>query len=103
MEQILVDYSDHSFPSSRTPPFLYHPPLPFGPSLIGLYDIRSLGGRDGLMTLNNVECYDPKSDKWETLTSMLTHRHGLGVAVLSGPIYAVGGHDGWSYLNTVER
>lgn len=34
---------------------------------------------------------------------MNTHRHGLGVAVLSGPLYAVGGHDGWSYLNTVER
>lgn len=55
------------------------------------------------MTLNSVECYDPKLDKWETLNPMLTHRHGLGVAVLSGPIYAVGGHDGWSYLNTVER
>lgn len=27
----------------------------------------------------------------------------LGVAFLEGPIYAVGGHDGWSYLNTVER
>ncbi|XP_063664792.1 kelch-like protein 5 isoform X3 [Pan troglodytes] len=26
-----------------------------------------------------------------------------GVAVLEGPMYAVGGHDGWSYLNTVER
>jgi kelch-like protein 1/4/5 len=26
-----------------------------------------------------------------------------GVAVLEGPLYAVGGHDGWSYLNTVER
>ena len=26
-----------------------------------------------------------------------------GVTVLEGPIYAVGGHDGWSYLNTVER
>uniref|UniRef100_A0A8D1XC66 BTB domain-containing protein n=1 Tax=Sus scrofa TaxID=9823 RepID=A0A8D1XC66_PIG len=23
--------------------------------------------------------------------------------LLEGPIYAVGGHDGWSYLNTVER
>lgn len=34
---------------------------------------------------------------------MSTHRHGLGVAVLEGPMYAVGGHDGWSYLNTVER
>lgn len=30
-------------------------------------------------------------------------RHGLGVGVLEGPLYAVGGHDGWSYLNTVER
>ena len=27
----------------------------------------------------------------------------LGVCVLEGPLYAVGGHDGWSYLNTVER
>ncbi|XP_037531458.1 kelch-like protein 4 [Nematolebias whitei] len=25
------------------------------------------------------------------------------IAVLEGPMYAVGGHDGWSYLNTVER
>jgi len=25
------------------------------------------------------------------------------VTVLNGPMYAVGGHDGWSYLNTVER
>jgi len=26
-----------------------------------------------------------------------------GVGVLEGPMYAVGGHDGWSYLTTVER
>lgn len=26
-----------------------------------------------------------------------------GVGVLEGPMYSVGGHDGWSYLNTVER
>ena len=31
---------------------------------------------------------------------MLAH---TGVGVLGGPLYAVGGHDGWSYLNTVER
>lgn len=23
--------------------------------------------------------------------------------MLEGPLYACGGHDGWSYLNTVER
>lgn len=67
---------------------------------------------------------------WSSLGSMSTHRHGLGVVVLEGPLYAIGGHDGknvdctsidsnyqfffifsphdtknvgWSYLNTVER
>lgn len=34
---------------------------------------------------------------------MATHRHGLGVTILEGPLYAVGGHDGWSYLSSVER
>lgn len=72
-------------------------------SLHSIYLKYILGGRDGLMTLNNVECFDPAVNRWQTLTPMLTHRHGLGVAVLNGPIYAVGGHDGWSYLNTVER
>lgn len=31
---------------------------------------------------------------WSSLGSMLTHRHGLGVVVLEGPLYAIGGHDG---------
>lgn len=41
--------------------------------------------------------------------SSILHTHTIcdhvfvGVAVLEGPMYAVGGHDGWSYLSTVER
>nr|WEX30370.1 Kelch-like protein 5-B-3 [Carassius gibelio] len=62
-----------------------------------------VGGRDGLKTLNTVECYNPRSKSWSVMPPMSTHRHGLGVAVLEGPMYAVGGHDGWSYLSTVER
>lgn len=90
-----------------------------------------VGGRDGLKTLNLVECYDTKTKLWTLMPPMSTHRHGLGedfflmdvtvfqqfeslariflflfcvgVGVLEGPMYAVGGHDGWSYLNTVER
>ncbi|CAF94206.1 unnamed protein product, partial [Tetraodon nigroviridis] len=62
-----------------------------------------VGGRDGLKTLNTVECYNPHSKTWSVMPPMSTHRHGLGVAVLEGPMYAVGGHDGWSYLSTVER
>ncbi|XP_038214043.1 kelch-like protein 5 isoform X1 [Zerene cesonia] len=66
-----------------------------------------VGGRDGLKTLNTVECFDLTSLSWSTLAPMNAHRHGLGVAVLgdgpNSPIYAVGGHDGWIYLNSVER
>lgn len=62
-----------------------------------------VGGRDGLKTLNTMECLDLEAGTWAQLSPMNTHRHGLGVAVLGGPLYAVGGHDGWSYLNTVER
>lgn len=40
---------------------------------------------------------------WSALGPMHAHRHGLGVAVLEGPLYAVGGYDGWCYLNSVER
>ncbi|KAI5726687.1 hypothetical protein M8J76_006799 [Diaphorina citri] len=74
--------------------------------------IHVVGGRDGLKTVNTFEYLNTHSDMkdrievtWTSLPSMLTHRHGLGVGVLEpeGPLYAVGGHDGWSYLNTTER
>uniref|UniRef100_A0A4W5K402 Uncharacterized protein n=1 Tax=Hucho hucho TaxID=62062 RepID=A0A4W5K402_9TELE len=44
--------------------------------------------------------YDPKTDTWTTVSSLSVPRDAV---VLEGPMYAVGGHDGWSYLNTVER
>lgn len=50
-----------------------------------------------------MEGYDLDTGSWSSLPPMATHRHGLGVAVLAGPLYAVGGHDGWSYQSTVER
>lgn len=62
-----------------------------------------VGGRDGLKTLNSMEYLDLETGTWVQLAAMNTHRHGLGVAVIGGALYAVGGHDGWSYLNTVER
>lgn len=68
-----------------------------------VFRLLVVGGRDGLKTLNTMECLDLETGNWTQLTTMNTHRHGLGVAVLGGVLYAVGGHDGWSYLNTVER
>lgn len=37
-----------------------------------------VGGRDGLKTLNSVECFDLKTKTWSNLPPMSTHRHGLG-------------------------
>ena len=51
--------------------------LQFGVAVIDdkLYVV---GGRDGLKTLNTVECYDPKKKTWTLMPAMTTHRHGLG-------------------------
>ena len=35
--------------------------------------------------------------------TLLCFSHGVGVVLLDGPLYAIGGNDGWSFLNTVER
>ena len=47
--------------------------------------------------------YDPKENKWAKVASMMTLRLGVAVAVLNGYLYAIGGSDGQSPLNTVER
>ena len=47
--------------------------------------------------------YDPKENKWNKVTSMMTRRLGVAVAVLNGYLYAIGGSDGTCPLNTVER
>uniref|UniRef100_A0A671MZ71 Kelch-like protein 5 n=1 Tax=Sinocyclocheilus anshuiensis TaxID=1608454 RepID=A0A671MZ71_9TELE len=57
-----------------------------------------VGGRDGLKTLNTVECYNPRTRQWSFVASMATPRSTVGVAVL----YAVGGRDGSSCLKSVE-
>ena len=44
--------------------------------------------------------YDPQTNRWSKVASMSTRRLGVGVAVLAGYLYAVGGSDGTSPLNT---
>ena len=49
-----------------------------------------VGGRDGLKTLNNVDAIDLQTMSWTSLSSPLaTPRHGLGLALLKGALYAV--------------
>ena len=72
----------------------------------------AVGGWCSGDAVNTVEKYNPVTDVWTVVAPMTKQRCGVGVAVLSpsedldgsgGDLYAVGGHDGVSYLSSVER
>lgn len=44
--------------------------------------IYALGGNDGSSSLNSVEKYDPKANKWAVVSSMSIRRSSVGGAVL---------------------
>lgn len=46
--------------------------------------------------------YDPKTDTWTNVAPLSVPRDAVGVCLLGDRLYAVGGYDGQSYLNTVE-
>ncbi|NXC90880.1 KLH28 protein, partial [Cercotrichas coryphoeus] len=52
---------------------------------------------------SSVECWDPDTNTWSSLDRMFESRSTLGVAVLAGELYALGGYDGQSYLRSVEK
>ncbi|CAM4854561.1 unnamed protein product [Rotaria socialis] len=51
----------------------------------------------------SVEMFDPVTNERRAVSPMSKRRCGVGVAVLNNLLYAVGGHDGVSYLNSVEK
>ena len=50
-----------------------------------------------------MEYLDPEQGKWLAVENMLSRRSTLGVAVFNGELYAVGGFDGTTGLDTVEK
>lgn len=50
-----------------------------------------------------VERYDTYTGQWSSVTPMLMKRCRLGVATLNGKLYACGGYDGSTFLQTVEE
>lgn len=66
-----------------------------------------IGGRnnspDGNQDSNAVDCYDPISNKWKPCLGMIYARNRVGVAVLDGQLYAVGGAQEVLHHKTVER
>jgi len=64
----------------------------------------AVGGWCSGDAISSAEMFDPQtSNEWRTVAPMSKRRCGVGVGVLNQQIYAIGGHDGQSYLNTVER
>ena len=62
----------------------------------------ALGGYDGASSLKTVERYDPQSNSWTKVASMLTHRGGAGCGTLHNFLFVAGGDDRSSRLNSVE-
>ena len=48
--------------------------------------LYAIGGSDGQCPLSTVERYDPKANKWLSVSSMNTRRKHLGCAVYNGYI-----------------
>ena len=62
-----------------------------------------LTGPCSQQALGTVEAYDPTSNTWTTKAPMPTPRAALGIGVVNGVLYAVGGFtNGAHHLNTVE-
>jgi len=65
--------------------------------------LSAVGGWCSGDAISSVERYDPQSNEWRMVAPMSKRRCGVGVSVLNDLLYAVGGHDGQSYLNSIER
>jgi len=50
-----------------------------------------VGGEASSKSLNRVEAYDPKSDRWRDYAPMPTARHGLAAVEVNGKLYVIAG------------
>lgn len=67
-------------------------------------EVYLIGGETypGRTTVNTVEVFNPRKNSWRSLASMGQGRRGVGVGVVDGVLYAVGGSDGIHALRMVE-
>lgn len=61
------------------------------------------GGYDRVECLKSVESYDPEWNIWASMESMREARGRFNIAVVRGEVYAVGGSNGTTELDTVEK
>lgn len=78
--------------------------LSWGYDFVSLGEVLfAVGGWCSGDAIASVEKFDPQTMEWKMVAPMSKRRCGVGVAVLNDLLYAVGGHDGQSYLNSIER
>lgn len=78
----------------------------FQPRLSTCGQLYVCGGIDSswdAAAVESVEVYDLRSNSWDLSTPMSSKRGRVGVATLDQHLYAIGGYNGTSYLNTGER
>ncbi|XP_059908815.1 kelch-like ECH-associated protein 1A [Gadus macrocephalus] len=67
----------------------------------------TVGGRNLSVQANTESgalcCYNPMTNRWTSLASLNAPRNRVGVGVVDGAIYAVGGSQGSAHHATVER
>lgn len=61
-----------------------------------------IGGSDGQSSLCSVEIYDLSTEAWSLGPSLNTPRANVGVAILDERLFAIGGYNGKTFLDTVE-
>ena len=65
--------------------------------------LYAVGGKESSESITrSVESYNFKENRWSEATGMIVRRQQLGVGVLDGKVYAVGGSDGSLRLSSVE-
>ncbi|XP_010633343.1 kelch-like ECH-associated protein 1 [Fukomys damarensis] len=69
--------------------------------------LYAVGGRnnspDGNTDSSALDCYNPMTNQWSPCAQMSVPRNRIGVGVIDGHIYAVGGSHGCIHHNSVER
>lgn len=61
-----------------------------------------VGGFDGHTRLRSVEAYNPETNTWSPVPSMLTPRSNFGIEVIEDRLFVAGGFDGTATTNKVE-
>lgn len=66
-----------------------------------------VGGRNLSLQTNTesnaLSCYNPMTNQWSQRASLNIPRNRVGVGVVDGCVYAVGGSQGSIHHNTVEK